>query len=86
LTFKDLQKLVHSQTTSDQIKLFERLRDKPFWIWDLAKAKEQVIIALVSQVVGIAVAPIVVLVAGIRVVFSLGVPFPVGISINGIAP
>jgi hypothetical protein len=84
LTFKDLQKLVHSQTTSDQIKLFERLRDKPFWIWDLAKAKEQVIIALVSQVVGIAVAPIVVLVAG--VVFSLGVPFPLGISINGIAP
>ena len=34
MTFKDLQKLIHSQQNSEQIKLLEMLRNKPFWIWD----------------------------------------------------
>jgi hypothetical protein len=41
LTFKDLQKLVqsHSQSGSEQNKLFERLRNKPFWIWNIEEHK-----------------------------------------------
>jgi hypothetical protein len=34
VTFKDLQKLVQSQSGSEQHQLLPRLRDKPFWIWD----------------------------------------------------
>lgn len=34
MTFKDLQKLVQSQSGPEQSPLFHRLRDKPFWIWD----------------------------------------------------
>jgi hypothetical protein len=35
VTFKDLQKLVESQSQPDQTSpLFDRLRDKPFWIFD----------------------------------------------------
>jgi hypothetical protein len=35
VTFKDLQKLVQSQQLGPvQNQLLQRLRDKPFWIWD----------------------------------------------------
>jgi hypothetical protein len=34
VTFKDLQKLVQSQSEPDHLQLLQRLRDKPFWIWD----------------------------------------------------
>jgi hypothetical protein len=34
LTFKELKKRVSLETTQQQIKLFERLLNKPFWIWD----------------------------------------------------
>jgi hypothetical protein len=34
MTFKDLQKLVQSLTGPEQPQLLQRLRDKPFWIWD----------------------------------------------------
>jgi hypothetical protein len=34
LTFKDLKKRVYLETTQQHTKLFERLLNKPFWIWD----------------------------------------------------
>jgi hypothetical protein len=34
VTFKDLQKLVQSQSGPEQNQLLQSLRDKPFWIWD----------------------------------------------------
>jgi hypothetical protein len=34
VTFKDLQKLVQSLSSPEQSQLLQRLRDKPFWIWD----------------------------------------------------
>ena len=40
--FKDLQKLIHSQQTefnSEQTTLFQTLRNKPFWIWDVEEHK-----------------------------------------------
>ena len=40
MTFKDLQKLVQSQSsTSEQIKVSEKLRNKPFWIWNVKDHK-----------------------------------------------
>jgi hypothetical protein len=41
VTFKDLQKLVKSQSCAEQNQLLERLRDKPFWIWDKQQHKQQ---------------------------------------------
>ena len=41
MTFKDLQKLIHSQQNSEQIKLFERLKNKPFWIWNIERHKQE---------------------------------------------
>jgi hypothetical protein len=37
MTFKELQKLIHyrqSETNLDQTRFFNRLKDKPFWIWN----------------------------------------------------
>ena len=34
VTFKELQKLVQSQSSLEQNQLVTRLKDKPFWIWD----------------------------------------------------
>jgi hypothetical protein len=37
MTFKELQKLIHhrqSESNLDQIRFFNRLKDKPFWIWN----------------------------------------------------
>jgi hypothetical protein len=34
VTFKDLQKLVQSQSCPERNQLLQRLRDKPFWIWN----------------------------------------------------
>jgi hypothetical protein len=39
LTFKDLKKKVSLQTMQLQTKLFERLLNKPFWIWDQQQHK-----------------------------------------------
>ena len=41
MTFKDLQKLVQSQTSLEQPQLLHRLRDKPFWIWDRDLHREE---------------------------------------------
>jgi hypothetical protein len=42
IVFKDLQKLV-SQQQQDNIRkeLFQRLHDKPFWIWDKQRHKQE---------------------------------------------
>ena len=40
-TFKDLQKLVQSQSNPEQYVLFPRLKNKPFWIWDQKQHKHE---------------------------------------------
>jgi hypothetical protein len=39
VTFKDLKKRISVETTG-QYRLFERLRNRPFWIWDLEKNRK----------------------------------------------
>ena len=44
IVFKDLQKLVaysHEQQQQQQNTLFQRLRDKPFWIWNIQEHKQE---------------------------------------------
>jgi hypothetical protein len=41
VTFKDLQKLVQSQSGPEQSQLLQRLRDKPFWINSEKEHKER---------------------------------------------
>jgi hypothetical protein len=44
VTFKDLQKLIHNQQSefnSEQTTLFQALKNKPFWIWDVEEHKQQ---------------------------------------------
>jgi hypothetical protein len=41
VTFKELQKLVQSQTGPEKSQLLQRLRDKPFWIWDQTIHKQE---------------------------------------------
>jgi len=42
VTLKDLQKLVQSQSGSEQTSpLFERLRGKPFWIWNQQRHRKE---------------------------------------------
>jgi hypothetical protein len=40
VTFKDLQKLIHYQQKPEQNKLFDKLRNKPFWIWNVEQHKK----------------------------------------------
>ena len=39
MTFKDLKKRVSLEITTQQSRLFERLQNKPFWIWDIEEHK-----------------------------------------------
>jgi hypothetical protein len=41
VTLKDLQKFVQSQKSPEQNEIIERLRDKPFWIWNMEEHKEE---------------------------------------------
>ena len=42
MTFKDLEKLIHqSSFNSEQSKLFDKLRDMPFWIWNVEEHKKR---------------------------------------------
>ena len=41
MTFKDLQKLVQSQSNIEHIKLLDRFRNKEFWIWNVNEHKQQ---------------------------------------------
>jgi hypothetical protein len=42
VVFKDLQKLVqHSQQENTRKELFQKLHNKPFWIWNIAEHKQE---------------------------------------------
>jgi hypothetical protein len=41
LTFKDLKKRITLETPQQQYKLFDRLRNKLFWIWNVEEHKEE---------------------------------------------
>ncbi|MGC2428717.1 MAG: hypothetical protein WA421_16910 [Nitrososphaeraceae archaeon] len=41
MTFKDLEKRVTLETAQRQSSLFERLRNKSFWIWDQQQHKQE---------------------------------------------
>jgi hypothetical protein len=41
VTFKDLKKRVTLQAAQQQSKLFEKLYDKPFWIWNIEEHKQE---------------------------------------------
>jgi hypothetical protein len=44
MTFKELQKIIHyrqSESNSDQTRFFDRLKDKPFWIWNVKQHKAE---------------------------------------------
>jgi hypothetical protein len=41
VTFKDLKKRVASEVVQQQSNLFERLQNKPFWIWDVEEHKQE---------------------------------------------
>jgi hypothetical protein len=41
VTFKDLKKRVASEVTTQESKIFERLSDKPLWIWDTKEYKQE---------------------------------------------
>ena len=41
MTFKDLKKRVTLETSHKQSRLFEKLLNKPFWIWDKQQHKQE---------------------------------------------
>jgi hypothetical protein len=41
LTFKDLKKRVSLELPQQQSKLFQRVQNKPFWIWNIEEHKEE---------------------------------------------
>lgn len=41
MTFKDLKKRVSLEATQQQSRLFQRLQDKPFWIWNIDEHKQE---------------------------------------------
>ena len=41
MTFRDLQKLIQSQSSPEHNELLQRLKDKPFWIWDQKQHKQE---------------------------------------------
>lgn len=43
LTFKDLKKKVCFESAQQQSRLFERLRDKPFWNWNIEEHKAEAV-------------------------------------------
>jgi hypothetical protein len=41
MMFKDLQKLVQSQSDPAQVEILQRLKNKEFWIWDKQQHKQE---------------------------------------------
>ena len=41
MTFKDLQRLVQSQSGSGDNQILSKLQGKPFWNWDIVNHKEK---------------------------------------------
>jgi hypothetical protein len=44
LTFKDLRKRITLESAQQQCRLFDRLQNKPFWIWNIDEHRQQDII------------------------------------------
>ena len=44
MTFKDLKKRVSLEVSQEQLGLFYRLQDKPFWIWNVQEHKQEDVI------------------------------------------
>jgi hypothetical protein len=43
MMFKDLQKLVQSQSDPAQAEILQRLKNKEFWIWNIDEHKQEAI-------------------------------------------
>jgi hypothetical protein len=41
VTFKDLKKRVSLEITQEQSRVFERLQNKPFWIWYIEEHRQE---------------------------------------------
>jgi hypothetical protein len=41
LTFKELKKRVSLESAQQQSKLFDRVKNKPFWIWNIEEHKQE---------------------------------------------
>jgi hypothetical protein len=41
VTFKDLKKRVTLEEPHQQSSIFEKLQNKPFWIWDIEEHKKE---------------------------------------------
>lgn len=41
VTLKDPKKLVQSQSSLEQSQLSQKLKDKPFWVWDQQQHKRE---------------------------------------------
>jgi hypothetical protein len=41
VTFKELRKRATLETSHQQFRLFERLQNKPFWIWTIGEHKKE---------------------------------------------
>jgi hypothetical protein len=41
MTFKDLKKRVSSSVSQQQTRFFDKLQNKPFWIWDIEEHKQE---------------------------------------------
>ena len=41
MTFKDLKRRVTLEITAQQHRLFEKARNKPFWIWNVEEHKQE---------------------------------------------
>ena len=41
MTFKDLKKKVSLEIIQEESRLFERLHNKPFWIWNIEEHKQE---------------------------------------------
>jgi hypothetical protein len=41
VTFKDLRKRVTLETSQQQYRLFEKLLNKPFWIWNIEEHRQE---------------------------------------------
>jgi hypothetical protein len=41
MTFKDLKKRISSSVSQQQTQFFDKLQNKPFWIWDIEEHKQE---------------------------------------------
>jgi hypothetical protein len=41
MTFKDLKKRITTSGSQQQTQSFDKLQDKPFWIWNIEEHKQE---------------------------------------------